>query len=1038
MPTPGESEGRPLCAAVTLSAGKIHNPDAPRQLAGLGTDAVVLVILAAGRGTRFGPAPKCVQPVHGRPLARHSIEAFRQVQPMPVVCVIGHAHESVAAALGTDVVYVRSQNPTGGTALAAFEALSVPALLAANPRLVVSMGDRVVPASTFRRLIATHGAGDGEADLTFLSAIYAPPTNQGKGRVVRDARQRVQRIVEQRDIDAEPDPRLRDHLHRLTEGNCPLYAVRARTLHRCLAGLTNANAQEQYYLTDMVEVLSRAGAEIRTTTTSPGDGEYAVLCADVTRPADLVRLEVAMEVAGARPTGAHRDNEPGGASELSSSIPRSSEAARPEPRLTGRGEVLDGLVETASEAFKASAEVIVDGRPAVQTASIARQFEELWSMVEREGVGFRPDQPVGIGVSGGRLRLAFMHPDMSRFYGPAWQMALGAGDAAGQEQIVVLAQAADDGRIVLVPFHPQYREQVDAVPGDLPAMHPDESVSDWHSYERFGTSLSEELLRRLGYVDEAVLRELRARDHPMPPPSLWVSANLRRPFPLVANAVASLRTVRDGAAGARVQAGLGRARFRGLRLASTGRIPEGGFASSSAVTVAVLNALNALYELGLPAGQLVQLACQSEYGTGVRAGSLDQATAQLGRAGVGALISSNPRDHYRVFGTHPVPFDRFRVLFPYTVPRDREAWRWSWGFYGETPASGRLTAGEMRKMTGKAAEIAALLARLPLGDDLFAVVQDDLLRDGELSLARRAWVASFLRRVPLRLTRAELGERLAACRPWLVGELGAAFGLTVEEAQVRAGSVIESVMDGWRDPVLRRTIADGVIVEEAGMPLRALVAYLFAEVVRNFHLIRHPDEWIACVTWSQRGDRCVDIDPARLPERGALETIQSWEREVQGPARLDRWLERLGATPFDFNRGLDDAALATDPPPDLHRLPGANFFRGLALVDLAEAMLQRAFGPEAVAVRVNAAGQGDYFQVHVDRERAEPEVVKAFLRAAFYRRFDLAPEPEFVEVHPGGPAVGVRLERYDALPELARALRRLGTLRTVGDPIFHP
>ena len=265
---------------------------------------------------------------------------------------------------------------------------------------------------------------------------------------------------------------------------------------------------------------------------------------------------------------------------------------------------------------------------------------------------------------------------------------------------------------------------------------------------------------------------------------------------------------------------------------------------------------------------------------------------------------------------------------------------------------------------------------------------------------------------------------MAGCRSWLVGELGTALRLTVEEARGRAESMIASVVAGWRDPVLRRTTAGGAIVEEAGMPLRALVAYLFAEVVRNFRLLRHPDEWIACVTWSQRGDRCVDIDPARLPERAALETIQSWEREVNGAARLDRWLERLRATPFDFNRGLDDAALAADPPPDLQRLPGANFFRGLALVDLAEAMLQRAFGADAVAVRVNAAGQGDYFQVHVDRERADPEAVKEFLRAAFYRRFDLAPEPEFVEVYPGGPAVGLRLDRYDTLPELVRALRQ--------------
>jgi hypothetical protein len=86
-------------------------------------------------------------------------------------------------------------------------------------------------------------------------------------------------------------------------------------------------------------------------------------------------------------------------------------------------------------------------------------------------------------------------------------------------------------------------------------------------------------------------------------------------------------------------------------------------------------------------------------------------------------------------------------------------------------------------------------------------------------------------------------------------------------------------------------------------------------------------------------------------------------------------------------------------------------------------MLKRAFGHEAVAVRVNAAGQGDYFQVHVDTGQADVEEVKRFIRLAFYRRFGLDPEPAFVEVHPGGGAVGVRLSRYDLLPQLVRALR---------------
>ena len=124
---------------------------------------------------------------------------------------------------------------------------------------------------------------------------------------------------------------------------------------------------------------------------------------------------------------------------------------------------------------------------------------------------------------------------------------------------------------------------------------------------------------------------------------------------------------------------MGRTKFSGLRIAITGNIPQGGFSSSSALTVAVKNSINSLYDFQIPPDLLIHLACQAEYGTGVRAGSLDQATEQKGKHGIGALISSNPRDNYTILGTFPVPTDRYTILFPYSVERDREAWRWSWG-----------------------------------------------------------------------------------------------------------------------------------------------------------------------------------------------------------------------------------------------------------------------------------------------------------------------------------------------------------------------
>jgi hypothetical protein len=328
-------------------------------------------------------------------------------------------------------------------------------------------------------------------------------------------------------------------------------------------------------------------------------------------------------------------------------------------------------------------------------------------------------------------------------------------------------------------------------------------------------------------------------------------------------------------------------------------------------------------------------------------------------------------------------------------------------------------------MTGKAAEIAALLTRLPLDTDFFKPLEEDLVSDGLLSGESRAWICSMLRQLPLLIRQEELRQLVHANRAWFEAQLRETKGLDPQAAADTATATLASLFAGWRDPVLRRTTPSGTIVHEEGVPLRAMVAYLFGEVAKNFYLIHHPTEWIEYVTRSQRGDCCVNIDPERLPSSNLMESELDWEMASAGPDRMDQWLEHCGATPFDYNRGLDDDSLSAADPPEFHRLEGSNFFRGLALIDLAEAMLKRAFGGEAVAVRVNAAGQGDYFQVHADTTRAAPSEVKRFLRRAFYHRFGLSPDPEFVELHAGGGAVGVRLSQYEALAQLIPRLQVL-------------
>ena len=165
------------------------------------------------------------------------------------------------------------------------------------------------------------------------------------------------RSLEERDIQSQPDDVSRQQLLGITEGNCPLYLVRAATLHRYLKDFTNLNAQQQYYLTDLMENISREGGDIRTITTNVADPNRSALL------------------------GRDAADGPGAAEGILAS------------RL---GAVYPDEVE-----IRDAASLIATDRPAGQVASIARQLSEIHAAAAAENLSFKPEQPVGIGISGG-------------------------------------------------------------------------------------------------------------------------------------------------------------------------------------------------------------------------------------------------------------------------------------------------------------------------------------------------------------------------------------------------------------------------------------------------------------------------------------------------------------------------------------------------------------------------------------------------------------------------------------------------------------
>jgi len=191
--------------------------------------------------------PKVLQPLAGRPLLQHVVDTARALGPAAIHVVYGHGGERVRAALAAAPVSWTLQAEQLGTGHALRQAVpDIPD----DHRVLVLYGDvPLIRRTTLTRL--TQLAGPGGVSL--LTARFEDP--QGYGRIVRNARGLVQKIVEQK--DATPR-QLAIH-----ECNTGVLVCPAGRLRRWLARLTSANAQGEYYLTDIIAMAVKDKVPVR-------------------------------------------------------------------------------------------------------------------------------------------------------------------------------------------------------------------------------------------------------------------------------------------------------------------------------------------------------------------------------------------------------------------------------------------------------------------------------------------------------------------------------------------------------------------------------------------------------------------------------------------------------------------------------------------------------------------------------------------------------------------------------------------------------
>lgn len=206
-----------------------------------------IVILAAGQGKRMkSDLPKVLQPLAGRPILSHVIDAAKGLNADAIHVVYGHGGEQVKQALAAEPVNWVLQEQQLGTGHAVAQAM--PAIADDHDVLILYGDVPLVRQSTLDMLLEKC---DAKA-MAVLTVVLADPT--GYGRVVRDNAGNVVRIVEQKDANTKE--------RAIGEINTGLMAVPARLLRKWLADLKNDNSQGEYYLTDIIVMAARGGLKI--------------------------------------------------------------------------------------------------------------------------------------------------------------------------------------------------------------------------------------------------------------------------------------------------------------------------------------------------------------------------------------------------------------------------------------------------------------------------------------------------------------------------------------------------------------------------------------------------------------------------------------------------------------------------------------------------------------------------------------------------------------------------------------------------------
>jgi len=203
---------------------------------------LLTIILAAGKGTRMkSDKNKVLHKVAGKEMINHVIDSVSDISS-DIVCIVGHQAEEVKKQVKNNDVRFQLQNKQLGTAHAVKQAEED--IKDHDGNVLILYADIPLIQENSLNLMNDYHI-EKSADLTIMTAVLKNPT--GYGRIIRDEQNEITNIIEEEDANSKQK--------KIDEINSGIMCVNSILLNQALSNIDNNNAQNEYYLTDIVDYL---------------------------------------------------------------------------------------------------------------------------------------------------------------------------------------------------------------------------------------------------------------------------------------------------------------------------------------------------------------------------------------------------------------------------------------------------------------------------------------------------------------------------------------------------------------------------------------------------------------------------------------------------------------------------------------------------------------------------------------------------------------------------------------------------------------